>query len=210
VNLKSQLATSSCKSLLRDDLKKMPDHEIQIDPALETRIFMVRGRSVMLDSDLAKIYGVSTSQLNQQFRRNESRFPKDFAFQLTQQEFAGLMSQIVISKTGRGGTRKLPIVFTEHGAIMLASVLNSKVAVAASVNVVRAFVSMREAISRNKKLAEKFAEIEGRLDGHDETLAELFAAIRQLIDGPDEAGGPKREIGFHVKNARNGKVAVGI
>jgi hypothetical protein len=189
----------------------MPSSEIEIDTALETRIFMVRGRSVMLDSDLAKIYGVSTSQLNQQFRRNESRFPKDFAFQLTQQEFAGLMSQIVISKkTGRGGTRKLPIVFTEHGAIMLASVLNSKVAVAASVNVVRAFVSMREAISRNKKLAEKFAEIEGRLDGHDETLTELFAAIRQLIDGPDEAEGPKREIGFHVKDARNGKEAVGI
>ena len=93
---------------------------------------------------------------------------------------------------------------------MLASVLNSKTAVAASVNVVRAFVSMREAISRNKKLAEKFAEIESRLDGHDETLAELFAAIRQLIDGPDEAEGPKRQIGFHVKDARNGKEAVGI
>lgn len=188
----------------------MSKRQIQVETELVARIYQIRGCSVMLDSDLAKIYGVSTSQLNQQFRRNQARFPGDFAFQLTQQEFAALMSQIVISKAGRGGTRKLPIVFTEHGAIMLASVLSSKVAVAASVNVVRAFVSMREAISRNKKLAEKFAEIEGRLDGHDETLAELFAAIRQLIDGPDEAEGPKREIGFHVKNARNGKEATGI
>ena len=95
---------------------------------------------------------------------------------------------------------------------MLASVLNSKVAVAASVNVVRAFVALREAVSRNKKLAEKFAEIEGRLDGHDETLTELFAAIRKLLDGPDEADAPRRQIGFHVKDARNGKqvTAVGI
>jgi hypothetical protein len=164
----------------------------------------------MLDSDLAKIYGVPTMRLNEQFKRNQDRFPEDFAFQLTAQELAALRSQIATSNAGRGGRRYRPFVFTEHGAIMLASVLNSKVAVAASVNVVRAFVSMREAISRNKKLAEKFAEIEGRLDGHDETLAELFAAIRQLIDGPDEAEGPKREIGFHVKDAKNGKEAVGI
>jgi hypothetical protein len=188
----------------------MPESEIEVDAELAARIYQIRGRSVMLDSDLAKIYSVTTTRLNEQFKRNQGRFPKDFAFQLTRQEFTTLMSQIAISKKGRGGTRKLPIVFTEHGAIMLASVLNSKTAVAASVNVVRAFVSMREAISRNKKLAEKFAEIESRLDGHDETLAELFSAIRQLIDGPDEAEGPKRQIGFHVKDARNGKEAVGI
>ena len=108
--------------------------------------------------------------------------------------------------------RYRPIVFTEHGAIMLASVLNSKVAIAASVNVVRAFVAMREVISRNKKLQEKFAEIEGRLDGHDETLRELFSAIRQLLEAPDAEEGPRREIGFHVKDARKGKsiAAVGI
>ncbi|MGZ8921547.1 MAG: ORF6N domain-containing protein [Limisphaerales bacterium] len=177
---------------------------------LTTRILFVRGQSVMLDEDLAKIYGVTTKRLNEQYRRNEGRFPDDFAFQLTAQEVVALRSQIATSKEGRGGRRYRPLVFTEHGAIMLASVLNSKVAVAASVNVVRAFVSMREAISRNKKLAEKFAEIEGRLDGHDETLVELFAAIRQLIEGSEEADGSKREIGFHVKNARNGKAAVGI
>ncbi len=164
----------------------------------------------MLDADLANIYGVTTKRLNEQLKRNKDRFPEDFAFQLTAREFAGIRSQIVTASGEHGGKRKLPFVFTEHGAIMLASVLNSKTAVAASVNVVRAFVSMREAISRNKKLAEKFAEIESRLDGHDETLAELFSAIRQLIDGPDEAEGPKRQIGFHVKDARNGKEAVGI
>ena len=164
----------------------------------------------MLDEDLARIYCVTTKQLNQQLKRNEERFPVDFAFQLTAQEVTALRSQIATSNVGRGGRRYRPFVFTEHGAIMLASVLNSKTAVAASVNVVRAFVSMREAISRNKKLAEKFAEIESRLDGHDETLAELFAAIRQLIDGPDEEDGRKREIGFHVKNVRNGKAALGI
>jgi ORF6N domain len=184
--------------------------EVQVEVELATRIYLVRGRSVMLDSDLAAIYGVTTKRLNEQFGRNEERFPADFAFQLTVQELAALRSQFATSNGGRGGRRHRPFVFTEHGAIMLASVLNSKVAVAASVNVVRAFVSMREVISRNKKLAEKFAEIEGRLDGHDETLVELFAAIRQLIEGPDEAEGPKREIGFHVKNARNGKAALGI
>ena len=187
----------------------MAESEIQFDAELTSRIYQVRGRSVMLDKDLAKIYGVTTKQLNQQFKRNQSRFPKDFAFSITAEELRILKSQNVTSRE-HGGNRYRPIVFTEHGAIMLASVLNSKTAVAASVNVVRAFVSMREAISRNKKLAEKFAEIESRLDGHDETLAELFSAIRQLIDGPDEAEGPKRQIGFHVKDARNGKEAVGI
>jgi hypothetical protein len=178
---------------------------LQSSTDLTTRIFLIREQNVMLDADLAKIYGVSTTRLNEQFKRNGGRFPEDFAFRLTQKEFTSLMSQIAISKPGRGGRRKLPIVFTEHGAIMLASVLNSKVAVAASVNVVRAFVSMREALSRNKKLAEKFAEIEGRLDGHDETLAELFDAIRQLINAPDQPEGSRRQIGFHVKDARNGR-----
>src|SRR5713226_3580857 len=106
--------------------------------AMEKVIHFVRGQRVMLDSDLAKIYGVTTIRLNEQFRRNRGRFPEDFAFQLTRQEFAHLISQIAISKPGRGGRRKLPWVFTEHGAIMLASVLNSPIAIEASVRVVRA------------------------------------------------------------------------
>jgi hypothetical protein len=174
---------------------------------LVSRILFIRGRSVMLDSDLARIYGVTTKRLNEQFRRNRDRFPQDFAFQITSEELTTLRSQIATSNSGssRGGRRYRPVVFTEHGAIMLATVLNSKVAIAASVNVVRAFVAMREVIGRNKKLQEKLAEIEGRLDGHDDTLAELFAAIRQLIDAPNEPEPPRREIGFHVRDAKKGK-----
>lgn len=136
-------------------------------------------------------------RLNEQFKRNRERFPEDFAFQLTRQEFAHLISQIAISKKGRGGRRKLPFVFTEHGAIMLASVLNSPVAVAASVRVVRAFVYLREQLAANKELARKFAELENRLDSHDEAIKTLFEAIRQLV----EPVTPRREIGFHVKDA---------
>src|ERR1700736_6788242 len=126
---------------------------------VERAIYLIRGQRVMLDSDLAAVYGTSTMRLNEQFRRNRERFPKDFAFRLTAAEFRRLISQIAISKKGRGGRRKLPWVFTEHGAIMLASVLNSPIAVKASVRVVRAFVRLREMISANAQLAGKLAEL---------------------------------------------------
>ena len=164
---------------------------------IENVILTIRGQRVMLDSDLAQIYRVTTSQLNQAMKRNAGRFPEDFAFQLTRQEVATLISQSVISKTGRGGRQKPPWVFTEHGAIMLASVLNSAVAVEASVRVVRAFVYLREQIAANRQLAKKFAELEKRLDAHDESLVTLFEAIRQLLE-PSGAEKQKREIGFHV------------
>jgi len=166
---------------------------------VEKAIHLVRGQRVMLDSDLAKIYGVSTMRLNEQLRRNLKRFPSDFAFQLTREEFKALISQFAISKKGRGGRRTLPWVFTEHGAIMLASVLNSEVAIDASVRVVRAFVRLREIISANAELAAKFAQLERRLESHDEAIAQLFAAIRQLLAPPPEK---KREIGFHVRERR--------
>ena len=162
---------------------------------LESAIYLIRGQRVMLDSDLAKIYGVSTMRLNEQLRRNNKRFPLDFAFQLTREEFTNLISQIAISRS-HGGRRKLPWAFTEHGAIMLASVLNSAVAIDASVRVVRAFVRLREIISANAELAAKFAHLERRLDSHDEAIAQLFAAIRQLLA---PAPAKKREIGFHVR-----------
>jgi hypothetical protein len=163
---------------------------------VENTIHLVRGQRVMLDSDLAAIYGVNTMRLNEQRHRNKKRFPLDFAFQLTRQEFTGLISQFAISKKGRGGRRTLPWVFTEHGAIMLASVLNSQIAVEASIRVVRAFVRLREIVSANAELAAKFAQLERRLDGHDEAIAQLFAAIRQLLTPAPEK---KREIGFHVR-----------
>lgn len=163
---------------------------------LESAIYLIRGQRVMLDSDLAEIYGTSTMRLNEQFRRNRQRFPEDFAFQLTAEEFKRLISQIAISKKGRGGRRKLPWVFTEHGAIMLASVLNSQIAVQASVRVVRAFVRLREMVAANTELANKLKELEHRLDSHDEAIIELFATLRRLLEPEPK---PKREIGFHVR-----------
>lgn len=161
---------------------------------VEDAIHLIRGQRVMLDSDLAQIYGTSTMRLNEQRRRNAKRFPIDFAFQLSREEFTDLISQNAISK--RGGRRHLPWVFTEHGAIMLASVLSTDTAVEASIRVVRAFVRLREMISANAELAAKFAELERRLDAHDEQIAHLFAAIRQLLAPVPEK---KREIGFHVR-----------
>jgi hypothetical protein len=166
---------------------------------IESLIYTIRGLRVMLDSDLAKIYGVSTMRLNEQFKRNNTRFPSDFSFQLTQQEFADLISQIAISKKGRGGRRKLPWVFTEHGALMLASVLNSPIAVEASVRVVRAFVLMREQLTANKELAQKLVELESRVSGHDEAIQNLFEAIRQLVEPPLPEN--RKQIGFMRETA---------
>jgi hypothetical protein len=163
---------------------------------IETAIHLIRSQRVMLDSDLAAIYGVSTRQLNQQLKRNRHRFPEDFAFQLEHKEFETLMSQIVISKKGRGGRRKLPWVFTEHGAIMLASVLSSNIAVQASVRVVRAFIRLREMVASNTQLAAKLKELERRLDTHDEAIANVFAALKRLLEPPEPP--KRREIGFHV------------
>lgn len=165
---------------------------------IEALILTIRRQRVMLDSDLARIYGVTTGQLNQALKRNRARFPMDFAFHLTRQEFAALISQSVISKTGRGGRQKDPWVFTEHGAIMLASILNSPLAIDASVRVVRAFIFLREQLAANKQLARKLAELEGRVGIHDEALKELFEAIRQLLE-PVAPDSPKREIGFHMR-----------
>jgi phage regulator Rha-like protein len=165
---------------------------------VEELIRLVQGQRVILDSDLARIYGVSTRQINQTVKRNPKRFPKDFAFQLDRQEFTFLMSQIVISK-GRGGRRKLPIVFTEHGAIMVANVLNSSRAVQMSVFVVRAFVKMRQTLAENKELAAKLAELERtlteRLDDHEKAIVQILEEIKKLMVPPPEPE-RKRQIGF--------------
>jgi hypothetical protein len=163
---------------------------------VDVPIFLVRGQRVMLDSDLAAIYGTTTTRLNEQFRRNRTRFPKDFAFQLTADDSKRLISQFAISKKGRGGRRSPPWVFTEHGAIMLASVLNSKIAIQASVRVVRAFVRLREIVAANAQLATHLKELERRLDSHDEAIVELFAVLKRMLE-PEVK--PKREIGFHVR-----------
>lgn len=163
---------------------------------IDSIILSIRGQRVMLDADLARIYGVSTKHLNQQFRRNHGRFPEGFAFELTREEVAQMRSQFVTSS--RRNTLRFPVVFTEHGAIMLAMVLKSPIAAEAGVRIVRAFVYLREQLKSNRELSRKFAELEKRLNGHDESLAALFEAIRQLLE-PPTPGESKREIGFHIR-----------
>jgi hypothetical protein len=136
---------------------------------------------------MAELYGVKTKVLNQAVRRNPERFPEDFVFRLTEAEAACLRSQIVTSKPARGGRRYAPYAFTEHGAIMVASVLSTDRAVRVSVYVVRAFVKLRQFISEHKELARKLAELERRLQGHDEQILALVEAIRELMDGSASA-----------------------
>jgi len=163
---------------------------------IEDMIYLIRGQRVMLDFDLARVYGVSTKRLKEQSRRNAARFPTDFAFELAHQELANLRSQFATSSS-HGGHRYLPMAFTEHGALMLASVLNSPVAVEASVRVIRAFVWMREHITANQELTQKLKELEGRVSGHDEAIANLFEAIRRSVEPPSPEN--RREIGYHVR-----------
>jgi phage regulator Rha-like protein len=167
--------------------------------SIEGLIHFIRGQRVVLDADLARVYGVSTTRLNQQIRRNLERFPEDFAFQLTADESARLMLQIATSKKGRGGLRKLPLALTEHGAIMAANVLRSRRAARMSVFVVRAFVKMRQILAENRELAAKLAELErtltARLDDHEKAIVHILEEIRKLMEPPPEPE-RKRQIGF--------------
>jgi hypothetical protein len=162
----------------------------------QLRIFKMRGESVVLDSDLAMLYGVETKVLNKAVRRNAARFPADFLFQLESDEFLRLRFQIGTSK-GRGGRRYRPWVFTEHGAIMAATLLSSSRAVAMSVYVVRAFVRLRNELVGNAILERRLANIEKNLLGHDTALRDIYEKIRSfLISCPDQ---PRRRIGFHTE-----------
>jgi len=160
-----------------------------------TKILILRNQKVILDADLAELYGVPVRQLNQQVKRNRDRFPSDFRFAVTTAEYRNLRSQNVISSSAHGGRRYLPHAFTEHGAIMAASVLNSKRAIEMSIFVVRAFVQMREALRANQRVEAKLAELEGRLDIHDAEIQELLEAIRELLT-PLPAN--NRRIGFET------------
>jgi hypothetical protein len=156
-------------------------------------ISVLRGQRVILDADLARIYGVTTGRLNEAVKRNADRFPEDFMFRLSAAEHAALISQFATSKTGRGGRRKLPWAFTEHGAVQAANVLNSTRAIAMGVYVVRAFVRLREMLAANAPLAHKLNELERKLKHHDEAIAAILSAIRELMNPPP----PKRRgIGF--------------
>jgi hypothetical protein len=165
--------------------------------ALAPRIYTVRNEPVVLDSDLALLYGVETRVFNQAIRRNRHRFPADFAFQLTRDEFANLMSQIVIPSS-HGGRRKLPWVFTEHGAIMAATILNSQRAVAMSVYVIRAFVKMRRELLTDASLEGRLEKIEKTLLTHDTGLRDLYQKLKPLLLPPPDKP-TRRRIGFHAE-----------
>jgi phage regulator Rha-like protein len=171
--------------------------ELVSSERIEKSIFLVRGHKVMLDSDLAELYGVPTKVFNQAVKRNRDRFPSDFMFQLTIQEFDALRSQIVTLKAGRGRHRKyVPFVFTEQGVAMLSGVLRSKRAVQVNIEIMRAFVRLRQILSTHKELAKKLEELERRIEAHDEQIQAVFQAIRQLMTPPESN---KRKIGFLVK-----------
>jgi hypothetical protein len=189
--------------------------------AITQRIVVLRGQKVLLDTDLAALYGVTTKRFNEQVKRNLERFPADFMFQLNEAESASLRSQFATLKTGRGQHRKyLPYVFTEHGAIMASMILNSPRATEVSVYVVRAFVTLREMIVSNKELALRLDELESKADlievKHDNferntrlQLKQVFEAIRELMVSPPESTRTKRPIGFVTPEEKPGTPKAG-
>jgi hypothetical protein len=180
-------------------LLSMPKRRATSAVTVESRILILRHQRVILDVDIARLYGVSVKRLNEQVKRNQERFPSDFMFQLTDRENGPLRSQFATSKKTRGGRRYTPHAFTEHGAIMAATVLNSKRAVQMSVFVVRAFVRLREMLATNRRLAGKIAELENRLDTHDSVIQDLIEAIKELMT-PKQP--PRRRIGFQLPPAK--------
>ena len=180
----------------------MPKRKMSLAKPVESKILVLRNQKVILDTDLAELYGVTVKRLNEQVKRNRGRFPGDFLFQVSAGEQKALRSQIATSNSGQGGRRYLPYAFTEHGAIMAATVLNSERAVEMSVFVVRAFVRMREALATNQQIMAKLCELEQRLEIHDADIERLIEAIKELMEPPD----PKhRKIGFEVPT-HGGKV----
>ena len=164
------------------------------------KVHVIRGVKVMVDKDLAEMYGVETFRLNEAVKRNFSRFPSDFMFQLTQDEFKSLISQNAISKNpGRGGTRKLPNVFTEQGVAMLSSVLNSETAIQVNIQIIRVFTKMKQLLLENKDLALKIEKIEQHLVKHDEEINTVFQYLKKLLVQENK---PRKAIGFPYPNKK--------
>jgi hypothetical protein len=164
------------------------------EEVIERKIVMIRGHKVMMDRDLAKLYGVKTKRLNEQVRRNLSRFPEDFMFQLTKEKFENWKSQFATSNQDKMGLRRRPYAFTEQGVAMLSSVLNSERAVQVNIAIMRAFVKLRQILSMNKELAYKLAGLERKIERYDEDIQAIFEAIHKLMAPP--AVKPKQQIGF--------------
>ena len=163
---------------------------------IQGMVRVVRGQRVMLDFDLARLYGVTTARLNEQVARNRDRFPGDFAYQLTQQELTGLMSQNAISNSARGGRRKLPWAFTEHGVAMLSSVLRSPTAVRVNIEIMRTFVRLRRLMATPGELVEQLTRLAETVKLHDDQIKAIAHVLNKMMERPEE---PKRRIGFHVQ-----------
>ena len=163
------------------------------DELVINKIYFIRGQKVMLDKDLAELYGVETKVLNQAIKRNSDRFPEDFMFQVNEEEWQSLRSQIVTSKAGRGGSRYLPFAFTEQGVAMLSSVLNSETAIRVNIQIIRVFTRMRQMLLTHKDILLQLEKMERKLTGHDEDIQLIFKYLKQLLNPPQQ---PRRRIGF--------------
>lgn len=177
-----------------------PSGLLRVPAELERRIHVIRGQKILLDRDLADLYGVLTGNLNLAVRRNQERFPADFMFQLTREEHDFLLLQSAIAKPAdrRGGRRTLPYAFTQEGVAMLSSVLNSERAVQVNIAIMRVFVKMRELVAANQELGQKIEALERKYENHDDEIRVIFDAIRQLLEPPAT---PKRPIGFQAAAA---------
>jgi hypothetical protein len=171
--------------------------DIAVPQSIAPLIRLIRESRVILDADLARLYGIPTFRLNEAVKRNRDRFPEDFMFQLTLEERDSLISQTAMSKPGRGGRRTLPYAFTEHGSLMAANILDSPRAVAMSLYIIRAFVKMREDFTANAAILKRLAEIDKNLLLHDSALRDIYHKLRPLLAPPPLP--PKPGIGFHVK-----------
>ena len=160
---------------------------------IERRIYLIRGHKVMIDVDLAELYGVPTKRLNQQVQRNRKRFPEDFMFQLTRVEAENLRLQFATSRSSHGGRRSLPYVFTEQGVAMLSSVLNSDQAIEVNITIMRAFVKLRQMLESNEELNRKFAAVIRKLSIHDKYFKVVFDELKRLTEQPTSS---RKQIGF--------------
>lgn len=184
-------------------MKKTTKNALAVIPleVIEHKIFVFRRRRVMLDRDLAQLFGVELKRLNEQVKRNRERFPEDFMFQLTLdegKEVLGLRSQIATLKQGQH-LKFAPHVFSEHGAVMLANVLKSKIAVRASIQVVRAFVHLRQSLTSNERIARQIEALEKKVGKHDTELQSILGMLRRLLDPPTPQLPARRTIGFRVR-----------
>jgi hypothetical protein len=180
-------------SLKLENLNEMTEKMNVTEHLIVSRIHVVRGQRVMLDEDLAEMYGVETKRLNEQVKRNPDRFPDDFMFQLTKEEFDDLMSQNATSSWG--GRRKLPSAFTEHGVLMLSSVLNSPTAVQVNIRIMRVYAKLREMLMTHKDVLLKLEEMEGKVTRNSEDISAIFNALKQLLTPPSE---PRTPIGYRT------------